>query len=282
MLDDPKSDALMSNFAGQWLFMRNLATVRPDPVVFPEFDESLRAGFQAETELFFESILRENRSALELLTANYTFLNERLANHYGIPNIYGSQFRRVDADRSQPRRPAGPGQPADGNIVPQPDVCSTERQVGTGKSAGYSAAASAAQRAAARSDHRGSKQLTLREAMEMHRDNPVCASCHARMDPIGFALENYDGVGKWRAKDSGAKIDASGKLPDGMVFNGPAGLKKLLTTTRRDDFVSTVTEKLMTYALGRGVEYYDRPALRAIVRRIGARQLKLADLIKRS
>ena len=279
MLDDPKSDSLTANFAGQWLFIRNLDQVKPDPVIFSDFDESLRYAMRQETELFFQSTIRENRSALELLTANYTYLNERLANHYGIPNIYGSQFRRVeltDANRggllgqaslltvtSPPNRTSvvTRGKWILDNLLgtppppPPPNVPPLE----------------------ATTD--GPKKMTLREAMELHRANPVCNSCHSRMDPIGFALENYDGIGKWRSEDKGAKIDASGKLADGVQFDGPAGLKKLLTTTRRDDFVGTVAEKLLTYGLGRGVEYYDRPALREILSKTEPNGYRMQDLI---
>jgi hypothetical protein len=278
MLDDPKSHSLVTNFAGQWLFIRNLAAVRPDPVAFPEFDESLRAAFQAETELFFDSVLRENRSALELLTARYTFLNERLATHYGIPGIYGSQMRRVELTDSNRGGLLGQGSlltvtsyPNRTSVVqrgkwvlenllgtpppaPPPDVPALEATT-------------------------ANAHLTLREAMEKHRANPICAGCHARMDPIGFALENYDGVGKWRAKDGGATIDASGKLPDGTAFDGPAGLSKVLINERREDFVSTVVEKMLTYALGRGLEASDRPTMRAIVRESARSEYKLADLV---
>ena len=279
MLDDPKSFAFVSNFAGQWLQIRNLATVRPDPVAFAEFDESLRSSMQRETELFFESVLRENRSVLDLLGADYTFLNERLAIHYGIPNVYGSQFRRVEL--SDPNRGGILGQaslltvtspPSRTSVVqrgkwildnllgappppPPPDVPPLEAASG------------------------GARRLTLREAMEKHRASAACAVCHRNMDPLGFALENYDGIGKWRTQDGGAAIDASGKLPDGTQFAGPAGLKQVLATARRDEFIATVTEKLLIYGIGRGVEYYDMPAVRAIMRQTEADKYRLRDLI---
>ncbi|MEP6715129.1 MAG: DUF1592 domain-containing protein [Terriglobia bacterium] len=279
MLDDPKSRALTNNFAGQWLYIRGLATVRPDPVVFPEWDESLRASFRAETELFFESILRENRSVLELLSAYYTFLNERLGKHYGIPGIYGSQLRRVTLE--DPNRGGLLGQGSLLTVTSYPNRTSVvqrgkwilENLLGTPPPPPPPDVP--ALEATTSNAH-----LTLREAMEKHRGNPICAGCHARMDPIGFALENYDGIGKWRDKDSGATIDASGKLPDGTVFNGPAGLRKVMITERRDEFVDTVIEKLLTYALGRGVEAPDRPTMRAIGREAERSNYKLADLIE--
>jgi hypothetical protein len=252
--------------------------VRPDPVAFPEWDESLRAAFQEETELFFESVLRENRGALELLSANYTFLNERLARHYGIPGVYGSQMRRVTLD--DPERGGLLGQGSLLTVTSYPNRTSVvqrgkwilENLLGTPPPA-------PPPNVPALEATTANTHLTLREAMEKHRANPVCASCHARMDPIGFALENYDGIGKWRAKDGDATIDASGKLPDGTTFDGPAGLRKIMTTVRRDEFISTVVEKLLTYALGRGVEASDRPTIRAIMRESRRSDYKLGDLV---
>jgi cytochrome c551/c552 len=280
MLDDPKSSALVSNFAGQWLFIRNLATVRPDPAIFADFDESLRWSMQRETELFFESVIRENRSALDLLTANYTFLNERLAKHYGIPDIYGSQFRRValtDPNRggllgqaslltvtSPPNRTSvvQRGKWVLENLLgappppPPPDVPSLDATT----SANHS--------------------LTLRAALEQHRASPSCSGCHAVMDPIGFALENYNGIGQWRTKDGASEIDASGKLPDGTAFVGPSGLKKAMTTSKREEFAATVVEKLLTYALGRGLEYYDQPTVRSILRQTEPGGYRMQDLMQ--
>jgi mono/diheme cytochrome c family protein len=264
MLADPKSDALIQNFAGQWLQFRNVETAKPDATIFP-FDEALRQAFIKESELFVASIAREDRSLLDMLTADYTFVNERLAAHYGIPNVYGSQFRRVTITDANRRGLLGKGSiltvtsyPNRTSVVqrgkwilenflgtppppPPPDVPELKAE-------------------------RDGKTLSLRDQMQAHRANAICAACHARMDPIGFALENYDGVGKWRTEDAGTAIDASGKLPDGTVFNGPDGLTQLMLGKYRDDFVRTATEKLLTYALGRGVEYYDNPAVREIVR----------------
>jgi mono/diheme cytochrome c family protein len=279
MLDDPKSFAFVSNFAGQWLQIRNLATVRPDPIAFADFDESLRYSMQRETELFFDSIVRENRSLLDLLGANYTFLNERLAMHYGIPGVYGSQFRRVAL--SDPNRGGLLGQGSLLTVTSPPNRTSVVQR---GKwildnLLGEPPPPPPADVPALDATTKGARKLTLREAMELHRANPGCAVCHRNIDPLGFALENYDGIGEWRSKDGESDIDASGKLPDGTQFDGPAALKRVLAIGRRDEFVSTVTEKLLTYGLGRGVEYYDIPAVRAIMRQTEANQYRFRDLI---
>jgi mono/diheme cytochrome c family protein len=263
MLDDPRADALVSNFAGQWLQLRNVDTVKPDPVIFP-FDEALRHAFVTETSLFVSSIFREDRGLLDLLSADYTFVNQRLAEHYGIPRVYGSQFRRVTL--TDPNRFGLLGQGSVLTVTSYPNRTSVvqrgkwilEALLGTPppppppEIPELKAVANG-------------KALSMREQMQAHRSNAVCAACHARMDPIGFALENYDGVGRWRTQDAGKPIDASGTLPDGTAFQGPAGLRDLLLTKYRDDFLRTATEKLLTYALGRGVEYYDYPIIRSIV-----------------
>jgi hypothetical protein len=279
MLDDPRAESLVSNFAGQWLYTRSLAQQKPDPDAFPEFDESLRQSFERETELFFQNILREDRSLMELLDANYTFLNQRLAEHYGIPNIYGSQFRKVtlaDANRG--------GLLGQGGILTVTSYPNRTSVVQRGKwildnllgSPPPPPPQGVPDLVAHAEDGR---PLTMREAMEKHRSNAICASCHARMDPIGFALENFDGVGKWRELDGGSPIDASGKLPGGARFEKPAGLKKLLATSYADQFCTTVTEKLLTYALGRGLEYYDQPAVRSIMRQAARDNYRMSALI---
>ena len=277
MLDDPRADALVSNFAGQWLQLRTIATLRPDPVILP-FDEALRQAFLTETTLFVSSIFREDRSLLDLLDGDYTFLNQRLAEHYGIPRVYGSQFRRVTL--TDPNRRGLLGQGSVLTVTSYPNRTSVvqrgkwilENLLGTPppppppdvpelKAAPHG------------------KPLSLREQMQEHRSNPTCAACHARMDPIGFALENYDAVGQWRTKDAGAPIDASGRLPDGTEFTGPDGLRQLLMTKYRDDFVRTATEKLLTYALGRGIEYYDGPTIRSIDRDAARDNYRMSSLI---
>ena len=278
LLDDPRSESLVSNFAGQWLYTRGLEQQKPDPDAFPEFDESLRQSFQRETELFFQNILREDRSLMELLDANYTFLNQRLAEHYGIPNIYGAQFRKVTlADTNR------------GGLLGQGSLLTVTS---------YPNRTSVVQRGKWILDNllgspppppppvpelvthaQDGRKLTMREAMEQHRSNAICSSCHARMDPIGFALENFDGVGKWRDRDEGSPIDASGKLPGGAKFEGPLGLKKLLEANYADQFYTTVTEKLLTYALGRGLEYYDKPAVRSIMREAARDNYRMSALI---
>jgi len=279
MLDDPRADSLVSNFAGQWLYIRNLTQQRPDPDAFPEFDESLRQAFRQETELFFRNVLRQDRSVMELLDANYTFLNQRLAEHYGIPNIYGPQFRQVTL--TDPNRGGLLGQGSILTVTSYPNRTSVVQRgkwildnlLGSPPPAKPPDVPELKEHAA------DGRQLTMREQMEQHRANAICASCHARMDPIGFALENFDGVGKWRDRDAGAKIDASGTLPGGVQFQGPAGLKKLLLENYRDQFVHTAAAKLLTYALGRGLEYYDEPSVRSIVRQAGRDNFRMQSLI---
>jgi hypothetical protein len=240
--------------------------VKPDPDVFPEYDTTLRQSFDRETELFFNAILRDRRPVTDLLSADFSYLNERLAQHYGIPNIYGSQFRRVtlkDCNRG--------GLLGQGSILTVTSYPNRTSVVQRGKWVlenllGSPPPPPPPDVPALEPHSKDGKLLTMRQQMEQHRTNPVCSSCHARMDPIGFALENYDGVGAWRSKDAGSVIDAAGKLPDGTLFEGPAGLTKLLLTKYRDEFIATFTSKLLTYALGRGLEYYDTPAVRAIMR----------------
>jgi hypothetical protein len=278
MLADHRFRTLVSNFAGQWLYLRNLSRVQPDPDVFPEFDENLRQAFQRETELLLEDILREDRSVVDLLNANFTYLNERLARHYQIADVHGSNFRRVsltDSDRF--------GLLGQGSILTVTSYPTRTSPVLRGKwilenLLGTPPPPPPANVPDLKDHTEDGRALSLREQMEKHRADSTCASCHARMDPLGFALENYDGVGKRRTKDADGAIDTSGSLPDGTKFQGPRGLRDLLLS-RRDQFVETFTEKLLTYALGRGLEYYDQPAVRAITRAAAKDDYRLSSVI---
>jgi mono/diheme cytochrome c family protein len=265
MLADARAKSLVTNFAGQWLFLRNLQKVIPDKKVFPYFDENLRVALQRETELLFESIVREDRSALDLLNADYTFLNERLARHYGIPNIYGSHFRRVPVTDENRKGLLGQG-----SILTVTSYAHRTSPTLRGKwllesLLGAPPPPPPPNVPSLQEEGEHVKVLTMRQRMEQHRTNPVCASCHAQMDPLGFALENFDALGVWRSTSgtAGTPIDASGVLPDGTKFTGPSELRQILLS-RHDQFMHVVIEKLLTYALGRGVEYYDMPAVRKI------------------
>ena len=269
MLADRRARALVDNFAGQWLAIRNVQGLVPDPNLFPGFDENLREAFRRETELFVESQLRADRSVVELLTADYTFLNERLARHYGIPGVRGSRFRRVtltDARRG--------GLLGHGSILAVTSYGNRTSPVLRAKWVLENLLGTPPPPPPAdvpglpESGEHGEPQ-TVRERLAQHRRNPVCASCHAPMDPLGFALENFDAVGEWRTHDAGLPVDASGVLADGTRFDGPAELRAVLAA-RREQFVETFTEKLLTYALGRGLEAYDRPVVRAIAREAAA------------
>jgi hypothetical protein len=280
MLRDERSRALVSNFAGQWLYLRNMKSVLPDLESFPNFDENLRQAFQKETELFFESIVREDRSALDLLRADYTFLNERLARHYGIPNVYGSHFRKVKlADEA--RR----GLLGQGSILTVTSYVTRTSPTLRGKWVlenilGAPPPPPPANVPALQDRSQDGKILSVRQQLEQHRANAVCSTCHSRMDPLGFALENFDAIGGWRTTSGfdDTPIDASGQLPDGTKIDGPAELRKVLAS-KQTQFVTTVTEKLLTYALGRGVEYYDQPAIRRIVREAAASDYRWSSLI---
>ena len=280
MLADARSEALVTNFAAQWLFLRDVDQKRPDERMFPDFDAGLRQAMRRETELFIDSIVREGRSALDLLTADHTFVNERLARHYGIANVYGPEFRRVQLADNHRRgllgkgsvllltsystrtSPVLRGKYVLGNLLgdepppPPPNVPSLEV-----------------------SSRQSGKPLSMRDAMQQHRANPVCSTCHARMDPIGFALDNFDALGRWRTiAESGSPIDASGKMPDGTTFDGVDGLREFIAA-RPYEFVNTMTEKLLTYAVGRSLEYYDGAAVRAILRRTEPDGYRLSSLI---
>ena len=280
MLTDPRSASLVTNFAEQWLFVRDIEAKEPDGLLFPDFDESLRGAMHRETELFLDSVLRENRSVLDLLTANYTFVNERLARHYDIPHVEGSYFRRVTFPDGSPRG----GLLGQGSILTLTSYATRTSPVVRGKwvlenllSAAPPPPPPNIPALKTESAEPGNTR-SMREAMSEHRANPPCATCHARMDPIGFAMENFDAVGKWRDRDSGSAIDASGVFPDGERFDGMAGLKKVLLR-HPDRFVNTVAEKLLMYALGRNLQYYDAPTVRAIVRQGAASHYTLSSLV---
>jgi hypothetical protein len=263
MLKDPKSRALVDNFASQWLMLRNLKGHQPNPTDFPNFDNELRQAFRTETEMFFESIMREDRTVLDLLDADYTYVNERLARHYGIPNVYGSHFRRVSLVDEARRGLLGQG-----SILTVTSYPNRTSPVLRGKwilenIMGTPPAAPPPDVPTLKENDEGGKPESVRARLEMHRKNPTCASCHNVMDPLGFALENFDGIGTWRVKEVGGMVDASGKLGDGTAVDGPVTLRNGLLK-RHEMFVRTLTEKMLTYALGRGVEHADLPLVRAI------------------
>jgi hypothetical protein len=275
MLADPRSQALVSNFAGQWLFLRDVKNARPQ---IRDFNENLRQSFRRETELFVESILREDRSVLDLLNADYTFVDGALARHYGIPNVHGTQFRRVTLTGDARRGLLGQG-----SILLVTSVTNRTSPVARGKFVleeflGTPPPLPPPNVPALEEAKGAIPAHTIREKMEQHRANPVCAGCHKIMDPIGFSLENFDLTGKWRATEGGVTIDASGQLVDGTKLDGPASLREALLG-RSDVFVSTLTEKLLTYGLGRAVRYSDMPAVRAIDRAAAGKDYRFSSLI---
>ena len=276
MLNDPRSRALSENFAGQWLQFRALESIRPDRDRFPDFDDYLRMSMRRESELFFDNLVRDDRSVLDLLNGKYTFLNERLANFYEISGVEGSEFRRVDLTGT-PR----------GGIFTQASVLSVTSYANRtspvlrGKwilQNLLNAPPPAPPPGVPNLDvsHVGS-EASLRQQLEEHRKNPTCAACHARMDPLGFSLENFDAIGAWRTNDGKIPIDSSGSLPDGRTFRGPDGLKGILTTDK-DAFARCITSKLLTYALGRGLERYDRATVNVISKRIAAKNYRFSSL----
>ncbi|MBC8354435.1 MAG: DUF1592 domain-containing protein [Planctomycetes bacterium] len=279
MLRDPRSQSLVSNFAAQWLYLRNLDSFRPDRRLFPDFDDNLRKALRRETELLFEHVLCEDRSVLELIRSNITFVNERLAKHYGIPGVYGSHFRSVNTLGLDIRR---------GGILRQGSILAITS---------YATRTSPTIRGnwilenilgapppppppnvPALRERTTSSNVTVRERLAEHRENPACASCHDLMDPIGFALENFDAVGRWRQFDQGSPIDSSGALPDGKQLSGLDDLEAGIME-RPEMFVSTLAEKLLIFALGRGVESYDAPAIRRIVRDSADKEYSFSSLI---
>jgi len=280
MIADPRSSALTENFAGQWLLVRNIATVRPGDPFSLTFDETLRESMQKETELFFDAIIRENHPVPELITADFTFVNERLATHYGMAGVQGSHFRRVELPADSVRR----GILGQGSILTVTSHAIRTSPVLRGKwilnnILGNPPPDPPANVPALPDQRTQAKVKTIRERMSQHRANPVCASCHNMIDPAGFALENFDAIGRWRSVDESFNpIDASGALPDGTKFNGVAELRSALVR-KPARFVNTVTEKLLTYALGRGLEYYDMPAVRRIVKDAAADQYRFKSIV---
>ena len=259
MLADPRANTLVSNFINQWLYLRNMESVLPDPAAFPGFDENLRAALGKETDLFFESMLREDRGILDMLSADYSFLNERLARHYGISGIQGSEFRRVSLTDEARKGLLGKGSVL--MVTSYPNRTSpTLRGKWLLENVLGSPPPPPPPTVPSLREDQGVQALTMRQRMELHQSNPACSGCHASMDPLGYALENFDGLGRWRAT-----IDSSGILPDGTRVDGPIGLRNVLLS-KKDQFVMTVTERLLTYALARGVEPFDMPAVRKIVR----------------
>ena len=282
MLRDPRSKALVDNFAGQWLYLRALKGVVPDANAFPEFDENLREAFQRETELFLESQFREDRSVLDVLGADYTFVNERLAAHYGIAGVYGSHFRRVALVGEQAGRRGGIfGHGSLLTVTSYPNRTSPvlrgkwvlTNMLGTPPPPPPPDVPDLPERGD------GGRPATVRDRLQQHRENPACAVCHAPMDPLGLSLENYDAIGAWRTTgEADLPIDASGALPDGTEFHGPAGLRTVVLE-RQDQFVDTVTEKLLSYALGRGPEHVDRPVIRRIARDAASDNYRWSSII---
>ena len=279
MLADPRSASLVNNFADQWLYLRNLENIIPDAREFPDFDDNLRQAMRRETEMFFESIMRENRNVLDLLRANYSFMNERLAKHYGIPNVYDSYFRRVTFDGNSPRG----GLLGQASILTVTSYADRTSPVVRGKWVltnliGLPPPPPPPNVPPLKPTEAASKPLTMRDRMAAHRVNQPCAGCHRLIDPVGFTLENYDAVGRWRTADQDAPIDASGGLPDGSQFAGVSGLRQALLS-RPDVFVTVLTEKLLTYGLGRGLEFYDAAAVRKIVRDARDNDYRFSSLI---
>ena len=280
MLADSRAEALVNNFASQWLYLRNLDSTHPDSRLFPDFDDNLRQAFRRETEMLFESIIKDDRNVLDLLRADYTFLNERLAKHYGVPNVYGSHFRKVELGPNHVRG----GLLGQGSIMTVTSYANRTSPVRRGKwilenLLGTPVPDPPLNVPPLPENSPGAKVLTVRERMVEHRANAVCASCHQLMDPVGLSTENFDAIGRWRTQsEAGGSIDASGGLPDGSSFDGAIGLRKAVLN-RPELFVTTLTEKLMTYALGRGLEYYDAPAVRDITRRARTQDYHFSSVV---
>jgi hypothetical protein len=278
MLVDRRSEALSTRFAAQWLRLNDVDEMLPDALLYPYYDYYLGQAFKRETTLFFDSLVREDRSLLDLFRADYTFVNERLARHYGIPNVYGSHFRRVRL-RQEARR----GLLGQGSILTVTSYPNRTSPVLRGKwilenVLGTPPPAPPPNVPALTDNEAGQEAKSLRARLEEHRRTPSCASCHRIMDPLGFALENFDGIGEWRAKEQGGSVDPVGQLADGTQVDGPVALRQALNK-HPEMFVRTVTEKLMTYGLGRGLDYTDMPLVRNISRDAAASNYRWSGIV---
>ena len=284
MVADPRSGELIENFAGQWLNLRALDTITPNPNVYPDFDDNLRDAFRREVELLFDSIVREDRSVLDFLTADYTFVDERLARHYGIPNVYGSRFRRVNLGADLDMRRGLLGKGALMSVTSQATRTSPVTrgkwflETFLGVSPPLPPAVVPPIKPPVQDNTGNAKEPTMRERMRMHAVNPTCASCHSLFEPIGLSLENFDGVGAWRLKDEGQPIDTTGVLADGTKIDGVSSLRSVVMQNK-EMFVRVVAEKLLTYGLGRGVEAQDMPLVRSIVREAAAAEYRFSTLV---
>ncbi len=276
MLADQRARALGANFAGQWLYLRNMQSAKPDEDLFPDFDDNLRQGLKRETEMLFESIVLEDRTALDLLTADYTFVNERLAKHYGIPGIYGDQMRRVTIKDDYRKGLLGHG-----SILTLTSMPNRTSPVNRGKYILTNILGTPPPMPPPNVpplNEAPEKSLSMRDRMAQHRSNAVCANCHKLMDPIGLALENFDAIGRWRTLDGEAPIDPSDTLYNGIKVNGPASLRQVILS-HPDQFIRTMTEMLMTYGVGRGLEYYDMPTVRSIVKDAARSNYRFSSLV---
>jgi hypothetical protein len=279
MLADPRSRSLVTNFADQWLHLRNLESITPDLRLFPDFDDNLRQAFRRETELLFEEVVRDDRSVLDLLAPDHTYLNERLARHYGIPHVQGEGFRRFELGEGAERG----GLLRQGSVLTVTSYATRTSPVIRGKWVLENLLGTPPPpppaNVPALKDNTVSSSLSVRERLAEHRANAACAGCHNRMDPVGFALENFDAVGRWRTTEEGRPVDAGGGLPDGTQFDGVSGLERALLK-RPELFVGTLTEKLLTFALGRGVGPDDAPAVRKVVRGAKKQDFKFSSIVE--
>ncbi len=277
MLADPKSSALVANFAGQWLQLRNISGWKPDPDKYPQFDDSLRAAFQKESEMFFANLIEQDRPVLDLISADYTFLNDRLARHYGMKGVRGSYFRKVAVNPAERG-----GILSQGGILTVTSYPTRTSPVLRGKWVLENVLGSPPPppppNVPELEDHSATSPKDLRAALEKHRASPACASCHSRLDPLGFSLDYYDAVGGYRKEEGGAAIDASGSLPNGRFLDGPNGLKEVLMS-RQDEFVDCLAEKMLIYALGRGLEATDQPVVREVRRQTAQGDYRFSSLV---